>query len=432
MTAKSINSGTIKSVVLRNALTTENGMRSVEISDLVTEFDIYQSIQVPFMTGKLLIVDGISLLDSIMLIGNEQVDVTIETKSTSGEYEKIDISFISTGIEKLEKRGNTNAYILSLGSAHFVANAHKRINQAYEGSSSEIIKNILVNDLKLTENQLDIEQTTDNKKMVVPALKIADALMWITRRAYSESKTPCFIYEYLDGGMGFNSLKRMYDRDAVFSYYRVDSKSTDPKSTYYQIIDVQFDNVGSGYKNMSNGMYSAKVYAFDVMTKQMIEKDFNLLEDDSAENLLNDVLPTPSLTVDEKTFFKLPDNKIYELFTSSDGSNSDRQEITGVNELIGDYHTNAEHYVPYMNSKLMQLENYTMTITVEGNVNIFPGAIINIVFPSTSNLVKGTAKQVDNMYTGKYLVTGIRHIITSQNHLSYVQVAKDSFRVGAK
>ena len=120
------------------------------------------------------------------------------------------------------------------------------------------------------------------------------------------------------------------------------------------------------------------------------------------------------------------------MFTSSDGSNSDRQEITGVNDLIGDYHTNAEHYVPYMNSKLMQLENYTMTITVEGNVNIFPGAIINVVFPSTSNLVKGTAKQVDNMYTGKYLVTGIRHIITSQNHLSYVQVAKDSFRVGAK
>lgn len=432
MTAKSINSGTLKSVVLRNALTSTISEDGVEISDLVTEFDVYQSIQVPFMTGKLLIVDGVSLLDSFMLIGNEQIDVTIEIKSTSGKFETKNISFISTSIERLEKRGNTNVYALTLGSAHFVPNSHKKINQAYEGSSSEIIKNILINDLKLSEDKLDIEQTTDNKKIVVPALKIADALMWISRRAYSESKTPCFVYEYLDGSMGFNSLKRMYERDATFSYYKVDSKSTDPLSTYYQIIDVQFDSVGNGYKNMSNGMYSAKVYAYDVMTKQMIIKDFNLLDDDKDENFLNDVIPSPSLTIDDKTFFELPNNKTYQLFTSSDGSNSDRQEITGVNELIGDYHTNAEHYVPYMNSKLMQLENYTITIVIQGNVNIFPGAVINVVFPSTSNLVKGVAKQVDNMYTGKYLVTGIRHMITAQNHLSYVQISKDSFRVGAK
>lgn len=419
----SINAGYIKSVTIKNAFTDETG---VEISDLVTELSIYQSIQVPFITGKLLIVDAISLLDNIMILGNEQVTITIGIRSTSGEDEKLTMSFITTSIEKLEKQKDTNIYALTLGSAHLLHNSNVRISQSYKGKSSEIVQSILKDNLGLSDDQLDIEDTSDNIKVVVPGLKIADALMWISRRAQSETLTPCFVFEHLDGSMAFNSLSKMYSRPAPFTYVRRDSLSTDPLTTYYSIIDMQIDNIGQGYKNISEGMFSAKVFAFDVMTKQLVEQDFNLTEYEDDDTSLNNAIVNSGVTVKGKTVYELPDAKIYNIITSSDGSNTDRPDITGVNELIGDYHTNAEYKVPYLNSKLLQLENFMMTITVQGNINVFPGSKITVIVPSSQNTFKSAEILNDLMYSGDYVTTSVRHIFTSQRHMTFIQLAKDT------
>ncbi len=419
----SINAGYIKSVTIKNAFTADTG---VEISDLVTELSIYQSIQVPFITGKLLIVDAISLLDNIMILGNEQVTITIGIRSTSGEDEKLTMSFITTSIEKLEKQKDTNIYALTLGSAHLLHNSNVRISQSYKGKSSEIVQSILKDNLGLSDDQLDIEDTSDNIKVVVPGLKIADTLMWISRRAQSETLTPCFVFEHLDGSMAFNSLSKMYSRPAPFTYVRRDSLSTDPLTTYYSIIDMQIDNIGQGYKNISEGMFSAKVFAFDVMTKQLVEQDFNLTEYEDDDTSLNNAIANSGVTVKGKTVYELPDAKIYNIITSSDGSNTDRPDITGVNELIGDYHTNAEFKIPYLNSKLLQLENFMMTITVQGNINVFPGSKITVIVPSSQNTFKSAEILNDLMYSGDYVTTSVRHIFTSQRHMTFIQLAKDT------
>ncbi len=419
----SINAGYIKSVTIKNAFTSDTG---IEVSDLVTELSIYQSIQVPFITGKLLIVDAVSLLDNIMLLGNEQITVTIGIRSTGGKDEYKTVSFLTTSIERLEKQKDTNVYALTFGSAHFLHNSNVRINQSYKGKSSEIVQSILKDNLGLSDNQLDIEDTSDNIKVVVPGLKIADALMWITRRAQSETLTPCFVFEHLDGSMAFNSLGKMYSRPAPFKYVRRDSVSTDPLTTYYSIIDMQIDNFGQGYKNISEGMFASTVYAFDITTKQISEEKFALTKYEKNSTTLNNALPDSGLTVKGKTVYDLPDAKVYNIITSSDGSNTNKPDLTGVNDLIGDYHTNAEYKIPYLNSKLLQLENFMMTIVVQGNINVFPGSKITIVVPSSQNTFKSAEKLNDLMYSGDYITASVRHIFTSQKHMTFIQLVKDT------
>jgi len=424
-----INAGYIKSVVIRNASTSAEG---VEVSDLVTELNIFQSIQVPFMTGKVLLVDGVSLLDNIMLLGNDQIDIYIESKTTGGKQEEIYISMFTTGIEKVEKQKENNIYVLQLASKHIINNAYSRINQAYEGKSSDIIRKIAVDKLKIAESDLDIEDTMDNIKVVVPNLKITEALMWIARRATSESKTPCFVYEYLDGSLAFNSLAKMYSRPTAMKYYRSDTQSSDPQTTYSKIIDFQADSFGNGYSNFSNGAFAAKTYAFDVMTKQLIQEKFDLRDYETDKTVLNSTIASSGITAEGKSVYELPESKVYYLLTSSDGSNTNRPDITTTNDTFGDYHTNSEFKIPYLNSKLMQLENFMLSITVQGNINIFPGAVISLIVPSANNSIKGQEVANDLLYSGNYVVVSIKHSFNAQNHVTMLQIAKDSLAFKGK
>ena len=74
----------------------------------------------------------------------------------------------------------------------------------------------------------------------------------------------------------------------------------------------------------------------------------------------------------------------------------------------------------------MQLENFMLSITVQGNINIFPGAIISLVIPSANNSIKGQEISNDLLYSGNYVVVSIKHSFNAQNHVTMIQIAKDS------
>lgn len=423
----SLNNGSFESVILKSTTTPVDGF---EIRDLINEFNIYQSLEVPFLTAKAVIVDGVGMMNNILLSGNEQVRFTYKTTNPSGEVYMRSIDFFVTAIDKLEKQGSNSIYSISLGSMHYVANSHTRISQAYDGKSSDIVKQIFEDKLRLTEDDYDIEETQDNIKVVIPNLRISETLAWISRRALSLNNTPCFVYEYLDGSMGFKSLEGMYSRGVAFNYFRTDTQSTDPLSTYYNINFLQVDNVGNSYKNITNGTFAAKVYAYDPLTREVIEHNFDIADKElEMTTMLNDALFDSGIKINDKFLNELPEAKVYSIITSSDGSNNNRPEITSVHGQIGDYHTNSEFKVPFLNSKLSQLESFLLTVSVQGNSSLFPGAIINLTVPSASTQVKNTEYMNDKFFSGNYVVLSVRHIFTAQSHITVMQLGKDSFQV---
>lgn len=136
----SINNGSVKEVRIFNAYTPQSGF---DISDLVNEFNIYQSIDTPFYTGKIVIIDGVGLFNNIYIMGNEIVTVSYSS-ALPNKPEAINTStFIVTSVEKVQSENNNYIYVLSLGSSHWLKNASTKISQAYSGKSSDIIAQIL-------------------------------------------------------------------------------------------------------------------------------------------------------------------------------------------------------------------------------------------------------------------------------------------------
>ena len=230
--------------------------------------------------------------------------------------------------------------------------------------------------------------------------------------------------------MAFKSLEGLYARGPIFNYFRKDTQSTDPLSTYFNINFLQVDKVANSYKNINSGMYAAKVYAFDPLTREVVEHNFDVDEKElQMTTMLNDAIYDTGIKLNGKYLNELPEAKIYNIITTSNGSNNSRPEITSSHEAIGDYHTNSEFKIPFLNSKLLQLENFLITVSVQGNTSVFPGAIISLTIPSSTTQVKNTDYANDKFFSGNYVVLSVRHIFTAQSHMTVMQLGKDSFKV---
>jgi hypothetical protein len=73
------------------------------------------------------------------------------------------------------------------------------------------------------------------------------------------------------------------------------------------------------------------------------------------------------------------------------------------------------------------LANYTrIKITVAGDASLTVGKTINF----TTYEMNGTIeRKLDPTYSGKYLITAVRHIIKNNSYITVLEMAKDSVSV---
>ena len=76
-------------------------------------------------------------------------------------------------------------------------------------------------------------------------------------------------------------------------------------------------------------------------------------------------------------------------------------------------------------SQLQQLNSFKLNVTLQGDVNRKIGDIIAVEIPSAEQV--DTELVLDPFYSGRYLVTALRHIINSTGHNTSMELVKDSF-----
>jgi len=77
-------------------------------------------------------------------------------------------------------------------------------------------------------------------------------------------------------------------------------------------------------------------------------------------------------------------------------------------------------------SQLQQLQSFRMNITIIGDVSRRIGDIIEMEIESPEVKVDGKYKS-DPFYSGRYLITGLRHIINTIGHTTLIEMVKDSY-----
>ena len=194
-----------QSVLYKAVRLTEN----VELKDAVAEFNIFEDLNKPYLTGSILIGDDTGLMDDVKIKGDETITLIIakNPKLADAEpYFRLDFKVVS--IMRQEKTADRAEVIsMNLISVHAYNNNVLKISKSYTGKLEEISKSIL-------RNFLDVESasnftlpdgrelvTVDNSgseqepiKLLVPYLSPLETVEWLTERATDRWGTPFFIW----------------------------------------------------------------------------------------------------------------------------------------------------------------------------------------------------------------------------------------------
>ena len=168
-----------------------------DVKDLVAEFTIFEHIDKPFLTAKMILMDvdpNISLVDSIHFLGTEKVEVKIKTHAD--KQFSITKNFVVSEIVAQQKGGDGNELIaLDLVEDCAYLSSLMRISKSFKGKKEQIIEkiiNAIDRELLLPE---DLDITGDKlTKLIVPNMHPLQAANWIKDRCYTKDGYPFFLY----------------------------------------------------------------------------------------------------------------------------------------------------------------------------------------------------------------------------------------------
>jgi hypothetical protein len=416
-------------------LESERLSEPVELKEVVTDIDIFESLDKPYLTGQVLILDNERLYENADLLGAEKI--TIKIKSIRDNTTTITNNFYISKIINTEKVNN-NMQILALHLVEDIAYYSNliNINKVYRGKCSSIIS-------KIIEQYLNHELggTTNDKqnlKLIVPNLSPIEAIKWITSRATSLKGYPFYCYStFALSKLYFNDLGGMLstpviNQDLSYKYNTVTQSADDPEVRRRTIKSHKFSTEMENLtKLIVKGLIGAKYEYIDTNKEYMktlhfdIKKDlFNELIDDGILNSQANIPFSEKYLLNEKSFNKLVNRSITQL--RSNGA-FEYYKSYGEEDTIAGYKLEII-------SRAMDnvLKKNPMTIVVpgvdfiDGDKHSTIGNNIRVEFQNTKPDVKPGEKRIDTKKSGDYLIYQTRHMFKKETY----EVALTCVKIG--
>lgn len=402
-------------------LTDYSQSNQIAIGDLVKQIDLYESIFDNTLKAELTIVDGIGLIETVPIVGEETVEIKIATPGSpeGSTTDRISHTFSVGKVQNREKGpNNTDIYNITLDSSLLLTGATQQISKHYQGLISDIAGKIYRQAFP-SDKGLNTEPTINNVNLVIPSLNLFEALNMLTYWATTDKNGNLFfVYEDHLNGLNFKSVGAMLSSDPIQTYtYSVNNVDhTNPFIASNVKIGKDFDITVPAAK----GAFASEVTSVDLLTKTFSTKKFAYKDSfGSTPHISNNklILDANQLNTNAgKTFTYL-----------SDARRKDSKYIKeSKSELDLNYKQTIEDHVALRNSIQQQIDQNKMIIEVPGDLRLVPGKTINVIFPANDSTTKSNTRQ-DGYLSGKYLITHARHsLVMGSNYKTALQLIRDT------
>lgn len=408
---------------LREITLTNHEGREADISNLVTDFSITESIYLPSLVLEMNIKDPLNLVEEFQLSGQEKIRVKISKRPhdvTEFVEKDVDATFYVTEYPTYGKFPNRlQVYTLKGISSHAFLSKFNKISRAYSGNFKDFAYDVLTRDLGYNSSKITVsERSSGSASFIVPNLSPLDAIAWSFRRAFDGGGSPWYCYESLLDGIRIIPQGEMVQKDPYYSYEEIFKLSEDPatQEDYNQrrgmITSIASDLRMSKYIGGANGAFGATTEYVDIHTKKRIKRKFNYgAEFDQMEWTNPDGLNlSPSFELSGKNLDMYSSARVTYLPTNSNAFDNNRKN----------YHsTTADGQLDRANSYVQNLDNLAHDITVAGDFDLNAGNAINIkvfksidpslVIQNSDETEDAASNKWDDAISGKYLVVSVVH-----------------------
>lgn len=414
----------------------------IDISDLVLELNIYQDMDKPFMSGNILMNDAKGLYEYLPLIGQERLIFKLTTPSASSS---VSFEEYHAVIYNVEKRFNTNdrsqAYLLNWTTLDNYRNFRTKVSKSYKGNISQIIVQLLTEELK-SSKPMYIDLTKNPRKYVVPNLSPYAACSFLREEAISaEHQSPHFVFFENSIGYHFRSIDSLLGSQGSLSVaHKKTYKSQppdDPKDlgdSLGTILAFQVEDSTNTFSNGRGGMFASTLLYHDMFNKTLQKFEYDYIRDCyKKRNQLNQdsgkygPFISESEVDGDKIITDFPESK---LFLHPTSGKELYNEGVSTNSATPYTNNNAEDWLQESLSREMEREYFTLKIETYGDTSIMVGDIVDIMIPSNRGVLStsGGKEAMDAILSGRYLVTQLHHQVSpqEQQHKMTFNVMKDS------
>ena len=409
-----------------------NGQRT-ELKKIMRELSYYEDIYTFAISGYIKIEDAQGFIESLQLTGNEYLEVNFgKVKNTPNTDDQL-FRVYKIGDRVPAGNLNTEYYTLYFCSEELVLSEQKKISKSYKGMLiSDIVSDVLNEQLKVNSKKINvIEDTTGMYDFIVPRMKPFETISWVSTYARPASTgnvgADMLFYETRDG-FSFRSLQSMF-QDDVYATYKYQQKNFNDKQEPMQekaisVLQYEFNKAFDVVKDVASGSFANRLTTLDPMTRSFKTTDFDYDKfKDQVKSLNGD-----GVINNLENRFGDTLNKAAESVTKLLTSNAGQSNAKYINEKQAGFAKDifAETYVPQRTAQL-NLANYNVVkLAIPGDPGITAGKVIEFNLMTIKPTTK--AKDLDKFYSGKYLVTAVRHIIQPLNgtYQSILEIAKDS------
>jgi hypothetical protein len=399
----------------------------IDITALYEEINIFDSILMPVISGNILVRDAVGLSSILLFDGSESV--LMDISKFNDERAAFKKAFrIYKQSDRTNINQNSEMYVLHFVSDELFYSDQQKINQSYEEKYSEIIKKILIDYLKVPENNLGgiYSDSSGIRNVVIPNLSPIESIQWCTKRALDSNQSPNFLFFQNLTGYNFASLSKLLTQPEILDI-KFQTKNLSNSSPLEEISGAKSFEVLSAtnlIERTRSGVNAGTFIGFDPITRTISSKQISY--DDHYSNMKHGN-ETPNFTPIQNR-----DGK-----ENSQNFNSKKTlSIFGTARKFSEYikkndptsisiNETTEDFLFQRKAIMSNLMSKRLKIVMPGNFQLSSGFNVNVQAPVFGEREKNSNEE-DKSVSGKYVIIASRHIIGFEKHETIIEVASSS------
>lgn len=401
---------------------------NIDISGIYEEINIFDSLLTSVMSGNIVIRDSIGLSGKLFFDGSESLLIDI-VKSENSDIALFKKAFrIYKQSDRQNQSMNDEIYTLSFVTDELIYSDQQRINQSYENTYSYMVEKIMLDYLKVSQNNLNgfYDITSGVRKLVIPNLRPLEAIEWCAKRAVDAQRSPNFLFYQNLVGFNFVSLSTLLTKPQILDI-KFEPKNTAERTSIEEISSARSFEVitqSNEIEKTRSGVNAGKFIGFDPMTRTIATKNISYGDHYSTMKHGND---TPNVSVVQNRE-KEDNTKMFDARKSVSVFGAARQ----LSKYIQKYdptsiskEDNTEEYIFQRKAIIKNLMSKRVKLTMPGNFQLTSGFNVNLMAPNFGKKEKGDENE-DKSLSGKYIIVASRHIIGYEKHETIIEIATTS------
>jgi hypothetical protein len=264
----------------------------------------------------------------------------------------------------------------------------------------------------------------------MPRLKPFEGISWVStyaRPAKTDLVGADMLFFETKDGFTFRSLQSMIS-DKPYATYKYQLQNMDGKIDSLQekitsIMEYEFVKAYDAISEIGKGTFASRLLTIDPLTRSYQTTDYDYSKFQKDVKTLNKNLITNDTVNRLGQSINQAAESVFKLMTSNSNQNSVSYIKGKPGGVAKDIY--AETFVPQRTAQLALTNFNVIKLTIPGDSGITAGRTIELNLPSLKPTAKG-GRELDKFYSGKYLVTAVRHMVGMNTFQTVLEIAKDS------